>query len=55
MIEKQFARAIFHSDRKGSLSEQFNHNDGHMQGAIELTWSHNSFMTAMMRCGLVSK
>lgn len=55
MIEKQFARALFHSDRNGSLSEQFNHASGHMQGAIELTWSHNSFMTAMMRCGLISK
>lgn len=54
-IEKQFARAIFHSDRNGSLSEQFNYNDGHMQGAIELTWSHNSFLTAMMRCNFISK
>ncbi len=55
LIEKQFARALFHSDRQGGMSEQFNHMTGTMQGAIELTWSHNSFMTAMMRCGLVSK
>lgn len=48
--EEQFARALFHSDRKGAMSEQFNHETGLMQGAIELTWSHNSFMTAMMRC-----
>lgn len=55
MVEKQFARVLFHSDRQGSLSEQFNHESGHMQGAIELTWSHNAFMTAMMRCGFISK
>jgi glucoamylase len=53
LTEKQFARALFHSDRKGSLSEQFNHDNGLMQGAIELTWSHNAFMTAMMRCGFL--
>ncbi|HXH30198.1 MAG TPA: glycoside hydrolase family 15 protein [Bacteriovoracaceae bacterium] len=53
MIEKQFSRALFHSDRKGSMSEQFNSTSGLMQGARQLTWSHNAFMTAMMRCGLV--
>lgn len=53
VTEKQFIRALFHSDRKGSLSEQFNHTTGTMQGARELTWSHNSFMTAMMRCKLL--
>lgn len=52
-VEKQFARALYHSDRKGSMSEQFNHGNGGMQGATELTWSHNAFMTAMMRCNLV--
>jgi glucoamylase len=52
LIENQFSRVLFHSNRKGSLSEQFNHQTGHMQGANELTWSHNAFMTAMMRCGL---
>jgi glucoamylase len=50
-IEKQFARALFHSDRKGAMSEQFNHQTGTMQGATQLTWSHSAFMTAMMRCG----
>jgi glucoamylase len=50
-IERQFSRALFHSDRRGSLSEQFNQNSGQMQGTKELTWSHNAFMTAMMRCG----
>lgn len=53
--EKQFARVLFHSDRKGHLSEQFNHESGLMQGARDLTWSHNAFMTAMMRCHLLTK
>ncbi len=53
LTEKQFARVFFHSDRKGAMSEQFNHDNGLMQGAIELTWSHNAFMTAMMRCGFI--
>lgn len=53
LMEKQFARALFHSDRKGAMSEQFNRDTGNMQGAYELTWSHNAFMTAMMRCGLL--
>jgi glucoamylase len=52
MIEAQFDRVLFHSDRKGHLSEQFNKSSGFMQGARDLTWSHNSFMTAYMRCGL---
>ena len=53
LTEKQFQRALFHSDRKGSMSEQFNRDSGTMQGAYQLTWSHNAFMTAMMRCGLL--
>lgn len=53
LIEKQFARALFHSDRAGSLSEQFNHMTGQMQGAYQLTWSHNAFMTAMMSCKFI--
>ncbi|MCM2349840.1 MAG: glycoside hydrolase family 15 protein [Bacteriovoracaceae bacterium] len=52
-MEQQVKRALFHSDRQGALSEQFNQNTGHMQGARELTWSHNAFMTAMMRCNLI--
>ncbi len=50
-IERQFSRALFHSDRRGGMAEQFNQHSGQMQGADELTWSHNAFMTAMMRCG----
>jgi len=53
LVEKQFNRVLFHSDRQGHLSEQFNQTSGTMQGARDLTWSHNAFMTAMMRCGLI--
>jgi glucoamylase len=55
LSEKQFQRALFHSDRRGRLDEQFNRETGTMQGAWELTWSHGAFMTAMMRCGQVRK
>lgn len=55
LTEKQFQRALFHSDRQGHLSEQFNHQSGNMQGAVDLTWSHNAFMTAMLRCHLLEK
>jgi glucoamylase len=55
LAEKQFLRAIFHSDRKGRMDEQINLEHGIMQGARELTWSHGAFMTAMMRCGLVKR
>ncbi len=50
VTEKQFKRVLFHSDRMGHMSEQFNQFTGYMQGAVDLTWSHNAFMTAMMRC-----
>lgn len=51
-VELQFKRVIFHADN-GRMSEQFNRVNGHMQGARDLTWSYNSFMTAAMRCDLV--
>ncbi len=35
--------------QKGHFSEQFNLNTGFMQGAKDLTWSHASYMTALMR------
>ena len=53
VLEGQINRALFHSDRKGHMSEQFNHANGTMQGATDLTWSHNAFMTVMMRCKLI--
>lgn len=55
IAEKQFARALFHSDRKGRLDEQMNFRTGNMQGAYDLTWSHGAFLTAMMRCKLIKK
>jgi glucoamylase len=51
VIQKQFDRVLFHTDRKGQISEQFNHVTGVMQGARDLTWSHNAVMTAILRCG----
>lgn len=52
MAAKQFNRVMFHS-HLGHLSEQLNRETGFMQGAEDLTWSHNAFLTAMVRCGLV--
>lgn len=49
-FKSQFERVLFHSDGKGRMDEQFNQNHGYMQGAYELTWSHNAFMTAYMKC-----
>jgi glucoamylase len=51
--KKQFDRAFFHMGENGSMSEQINRNNGYMMGAEQLTWSHNSYMTAMMRCGYI--
>jgi glucoamylase len=51
-FKMQFERSLFHSDRKGGLSEQMNHQTGYMQGARDLTWSHNAFITAVLRCKL---
>ena len=51
LAEKQFQRVLFHSDAAGALDEQIDRETGFMQGAIELTWSHSAFITAMMRCG----
>lgn len=48
----QFDR-FFEYSGDGSLTEQFNRTTGEKQGAIELTWSHNSVLTSTLRCGLV--
>lgn len=50
----QFERVLFHSDRSGRLDEQFNDVTGFMQGARELTWSHGSYLTASMKCGIAN-
>ncbi|KAJ3060152.1 Glucoamylase, intracellular sporulation-specific, partial [Rhizoclosmatium hyalinum] len=34
-----------YGDTIGSMSEQFNRDTGFMQGAVELTWSHASFLS----------
>lgn len=40
-------RVRFHAPRDGSLSEQFNRDTGFMQGARDLTWSYDSFLSAL--------
>jgi GH15 family glucan-1,4-alpha-glucosidase len=42
-------RVIYHANPDGSLSEQFNRENGYMQGAPNLTWSHASFITAKLK------
>jgi glucoamylase len=39
---------MYHRNPDGSLSEQINRDSGYMQGAVNLTWSHASFLTAKM-------
>jgi glucoamylase len=39
-------RTRHHGGDNYSMSEQLNRNNGFMQGAEELTWSHASFITA---------
>jgi len=43
------ARVLFHRNADGSLSEQMNRENGYMQGAPNLTWSHASIITAKLR------
>jgi glucoamylase len=47
---KQFNRVLFHMSDKGSFSEQFNRENGFMQGARDLTWSYASYVTAYRAC-----
>lgn len=42
-------RVLFHRNADGSLSEQINRENGYMQGAPNLTWSHASIITAKLR------
>ncbi len=44
--DQAMARVRFHAGADHSISEQFNRDNGYMQGADDLTWSHASFMTA---------
>jgi glucoamylase len=44
-----FLRRIrFHTDLDGHLSEQYNRDNGYLQGARDLTWSYASFVTAVL-------
>lgn len=40
-------RTRFHTSQNGSTAEQFNRDNGYMQGAHDLTWSYASFLTAV--------
>jgi glucoamylase len=44
--DKMLARTLLHGGEDGSLSEQLSRNTGHMQGAVNLTWSHAGFLSA---------
>lgn len=47
--DSYFSRILFHRNTDGSLSEQINRENGYMQGAPNLTWSHASVITAKLR------
>lgn len=38
-------RARYHTEKSGAQSEQFNRENGYMQGANDLTWSYASFLS----------
>lgn len=41
-------RVLAHANPDGSLSEQIHRSSGRMQGAPDLTWSHASYLTALI-------
>jgi glucoamylase len=43
-----FARVQKHTNSDGSLSEEFDRSTGFETGAVKLTWSHASFITASL-------
>ncbi|MBL7555065.1 MAG: glycoside hydrolase family 15 protein [Bdellovibrionaceae bacterium] len=47
--DSYLTRVLFHRNADGSLSEQMNRENGYMQGAPNLTWSHASIITAKLR------
>jgi glucoamylase len=49
--DRFLARCQLHADPSGALSEEFNRNNGFMQGAANLTWSYASFLTAIWARG----
>ncbi len=46
----QFDRVLFHLNDQGDMSEQFQRVSGFQQGAVHLTWSYASFITAYRSC-----
>jgi glucoamylase len=44
--DRYLNRVRYHTDAKGSLTEQMNRYSGFMQGARDLTWSYSSFLDA---------
>ncbi|KAG1473574.1 hypothetical protein G6F56_000877 [Rhizopus delemar] len=45
--DKFLSTVRYHQQTNGSISEQFNRNTGHMQGARDLTWSHAALISAV--------
>ena len=45
--DRELELTILHRGTDGSLSEQINRGSGIMQGAVNLTWSHASYLSAM--------
>lgn len=46
--DRYLARVQHHTADDGSMSEQFNRENGFMQGADNLTWSHSAFLRAAL-------
>ncbi len=46
--DRELEVTILHRGSDGSLSEQINRGNGFMQGAVNLTWSHASYLSAML-------
>ncbi|MFZ4715058.1 MAG: glycoside hydrolase family 15 protein [Bacteriovoracaceae bacterium] len=45
--EELLKRLQYHATEDGNFSEQFHKNSGYMLGAVDLTWSHASFLTTV--------
>lgn len=43
-------RVLYHMGKDGHMSEQFSRKNGFMQGAVDLSWSYASYLTAYMAC-----
>ncbi len=45
--DRELELTLMHRGSDGALSEQINRNSGYMQGAVNLTWSHASYLSAL--------